>query len=149
MTISDSSWSIASVEYTTGNLVMTAEHIWETINASDSIFGDFGKSRGDGYYLSASYRFTDLFSLGSYYSTYWPNKENRRGEGNELRGMPDHDAWSKDLALSLRFDVHKGLIFKVEGHYMDGTANLNSNFNDTATRKENAFLFAAKASFTF
>jgi len=154
LTLRDTQWWISFAEFSAGNLLVAAEYVRFENSSTDSIWEEaFGisdsKNQGDGYYLSATYRFTDLFELGTYYSRYWPNRNDRKGENNAAYGWPDHRAWSDDLALSLRFDVHKGFIWKLEGHYMDGTANLTANFNDIPNSEKNAFLLATKVSFTF
>jgi len=154
MVLTDVVWWTGFAEYATGDLVLAAEYVAFENTLEDTIWAAaYGIPKlttpGDGYYLSGRYRFTDLFELGAYYSRYWSNKNDRKGEGNAAYGTPDYNAWSNDLALSLRFDVYEGLIWKVEGHYMDGTANLYANVTDTATAEKNWYLFATKLSFTF
>jgi hypothetical protein len=40
------------------------------------------------------------------------------------------DAYTRDAAATLRFDLNAYWLLKLEGHYMVGTAILNSRLND-------------------
>ena len=74
----------------------------------------------------------------------------RKGEGYD----PDFKAWQNDLALSLRFDISPNMIFKLEGHRMDGIASVLPQDNthilgDPAGIEQNWYMFASKISFVF
>jgi hypothetical protein len=98
------------------------------------------------YYLSASYAFNNWFTLGVYYAEYYPDKDDK--EGNTL--AIKHNAWEKDLALTLRFDINDYWIFKIEGHTVDGTANVLALDNANNAFSESKWYYgAAKVSFSF
>ena len=86
------------------------------------------------FYLQASYRFSDLFEAATYYSVqYDPENRNSRGFVNGAQseygpndniGLNSYSGWTKDLAVSLRFDINYNWLVKLEGHVVDGTAVL-------------------------
>ncbi|MDY6839866.1 MAG: hypothetical protein SWH78_18050, partial [Thermodesulfobacteriota bacterium] len=142
-----------SAEYALGDLLVAVEYsrtdLDQDIPSIPEEMMPIKLSReSEGYYASASYRFTDWFKLGAYYSIYYADVDDRDGDSLELLGLPDHGAWLKDLALTTRFDMNDYWILKLEGHLMDGTATVSmpENPNDG---EEDWFLFAAKLSFTF
>jgi len=85
-----------------------------------------------GYYWGGAYRFTKWFELGSYYSIYVDEMNNR----------------VKDLALTGRFDITDHWIFKLEGHYFQGGEIAYFTMNPNGL-EDYWFLFAAKMTFSF
>ncbi|MBU1055719.1 MAG: hypothetical protein KKC46_18115, partial [Proteobacteria bacterium] len=66
----------------------------------------------------------------------------------ETATLKDHSAWQKDLALSARFDINSNWIFKVEGHKVNGTADVL--LADNSDRSEKDWYYgAAKLTFSF
>ena len=63
------------------------------------------------WYAMASYRVTDKFSAGMYHSQYF-NRAAALGPGR----------FSKDWALSCRYDFNQFVYAKAEQHFIDGTA---------------------------
>jgi len=98
-----------------------------------------------GYYGQAAYRFSSLFELGTYYSVFHPNWDNKDGEDLAV----DHRAYQKDLALTARFDVTDNWILKLEGHLIKGTGQLEPSYNPEGFDEENWNMFAAKSTFYF
>ncbi|MBI9091569.1 MAG: porin [Desulfobacterium sp.] len=134
------------VEYLWEDLTVAAEY--QQYQVEYTLTSPMGSAKGDqtteGYYLSAAYRFTDLFSLGAYYSVLYIDKDDKSGDNFAFA----NDAWEKDLALSLRFDINDYTAFKVEGHHVDGTARVNAT--DNPIRSEDKFLYGvAKVTFSF
>lgn len=72
-------------------------------------------------YVMAAWRVTDWFQPGAYYSIYFPDTKNRTGTA----------AQQHDTALTLRFDLQAHWLFKLEGHYMVGTADIDRSLNVT------------------
>ncbi|MBI5897096.1 MAG: hypothetical protein HZB24_14200 [Desulfobacterales bacterium] len=140
---------IFSAEYTWHDLVVAAEYMHQknesTIESSIPI--PDRNFTGESYYLSASYRFVDWFTLGAYYSEYYPDKDDKDGDNEAI----DHNAWEKDLALTLRFDINEYWIFKVEGHAVDGIANVLSvdNADNNDFSEDRWYYGAAKLTFNF
>ena len=69
---------------------------------------------GDSAYLMLTYTATDWLQTGIYYSLKYPDVEQRDGLENKQH----------DLTLTLRFDINHHWLFKLEGHYLAGTAGL-------------------------
>jgi hypothetical protein len=140
--------TVFSAEYTRGNLILAAEHSEtgiesQIVNVSPMTTVDSG-----GYYGSASYRFTDLFEAGMYYSVQYKNLDDKDGALLVAQGLPDHGAWLKDLALTTRFDFSDYWVLKVEGHFMDGTNKLLPSENPAGVTKD-WFMLAGKITFSF
>jgi hypothetical protein len=74
------------------------------------------------FYVMGSYRMSDWFAPGLYYSVFFPDVEQRSGRA----------AYQHDVALSLRFDINANWLLKAESHYMLGTAGLDSDLNGNA-----------------
>ncbi len=99
-------------------------------------------NEGDAWYIGASYRVNSWFEVGSYYGEHYANVDDRDANS---------DSFQKDLALSFRFDPTDWWIFKLEGHYIRGTSQLQDavgNVNNPQSR-DGWFLFAAKTTFSF
>ncbi len=144
----ENSFYTASVEYTWNDLVLAAEYqkyktdYFVDVTGAGRVMADDDTSQG--YYFQASYRFTELFSMGAYYSVFYPDEDDKDGNTFSTKS----DAWEKDLALSLRFDINEYMVFKVEGHSVDGTARLIRQ--DNPDRTEDDFSYGvAKITFSF
>ena len=139
--------AVLSAEYTLGDLILAAEY---AKFRADTQFGNFltGRLNIEGYYAGASYRFTDWLETGVYYSIYYPDADDRDGKTLETTGQPDYNAWLKDLAMSVRFDLTDNWVFKVETHLMNGAAMLFPQDNPEGTHKDWC-LFAAKMTYSF
>lgn len=112
-----------------------------------------------GYYGSIAYRLTDWLELGTYYSVYYPNKHDKKGEdmvadaakAEILTGSVeavDHQAWQKDYCLTARFDINPFWCVKLEGHHMNGTAQVY-DYDDVDDLRKVWSLYAVKTSFAF
>ncbi len=64
-------------------------------------------------------------------------------------GWPDYTNWLEDWQLSLRWDINKNWIVKLEYHDMDGFGAFTAAENDVAELEEDWYLTAAKITFTF
>jgi hypothetical protein len=77
---------------------------------------------------------TPWFTPGVYYSLWFSNAANRAGDKPALGSPPGSPpvgraAYQHDVALTLRYDLNPYWLLKVEGHFMHGTAGLNSALN--------------------
>ncbi len=139
-------YHILSAEYTWDKLVLAAEYMERATESHIIPVGVRRKTTSQSYYVSASYAFNDLFTLGAYYSILYFNKDDK--DGNTL--PVKHKAWEKDLALTLRFDINSYWVFKIEGHVVDGIANVLTVDNPDNDFTEPDFIYgAAKMSFNF
>jgi predicted porin len=90
------------------------------------------------YYAMVSYRVTDWFTPGVYYSSTRPYEELPR----------EQHRYRRDFAAFVRYDLNAHWLLKLEGHYFDGTAGLDPELNDldgeeqldTLKRRWGAFL---------
>jgi hypothetical protein len=57
------------------------------------------------------------------------------------------DAFQRDLAGTLRYDVNDHWLWKLEAHFMDGTASLPTEFNAHADRYWGLFLLRTTVTF--
>lgn len=107
----------------------SAEYLWKawTFQAEGCFIDNTGETStasdqyNVGWYVDASYRFNKWLEVGAYYDEYYI-----QGPGKAALLSPS-DAYQKDAALAVRFDLTDRWIFKVEGHYMHGTALLQDN----------------------
>lgn len=130
LTLRIRAWA-ASVEYAAHDLLLAAEYSRTHTDYESSepqldalIFqADGGKppypARAEAYYAMASYRVTSWFTPGAYYSV---NKK--------LDLPPRRDRHTYDLAAFVRYDLNQHWLLKLEGHYMNGTSNLDARLND-------------------
>jgi hypothetical protein len=118
---------VASVEYAANDLLLAAEYSrW--IAGFESVAPRLLPTHvvNERYYVMASYRVTPWFTPGVYYSTRYENVEQRTARAN----------YQRDFAVSLRYDLSEHFLFKLEGHYMSGTAALESSLNDGKPKSE-------------
>ncbi len=136
---------VASIEYERGPLVVASEYRYyvnvAVVNGSTMV-----DTAMESYYASASYRCNEWFELGGYYSVLFTDKHDRDGERYEVEGRPAALAWRHDWAVATRFDINEYMIFKLEGHYLDGLIQAEPTSPDPSA---NWFLFAAKLSVVF
>jgi hypothetical protein len=115
---------VGSLEYTLGDLLLAAEYgrwrIRSRSDAPDVIPDEQVESDSERAYVMASYRVNDWLQPGAYYSLWFPDTDDRKGR----------EAQQHDVSATLRFDVNQHWLFKLEGHYMVGTAGLTSALNE-------------------
>ena len=133
-----------SAEYTREDLLVALEYgRWHIRSESSDPMVFPGTTQvSERAYALAAYRARPWFQPGAYYSIYYPDVEDRKG-----REARQHDA-----AATLRFDVNRHWIVKLEGHYMRGTADLDSDLNDgtdQADLKNHWGLFVVKTTAYF
>jgi hypothetical protein len=117
-----STW-LSSIEYSSGELVLSAEYMRRYIriaDSSDPALLPNSLTISQGGYLMGTYRVSDWFEPGLYYSVTFPNLNSTSGRENHLH----------DIAATLRFDINQFWIVKAEGHFMRGTGGLNTALND-------------------
>ena len=134
---------IFSLEFTWNGLVISGEYHWIDNDIESTLLNS--DTTQVCYYLAASYKFTDLFTLGAYYAELYPDKDDKNGDKLVARrGKADHGAWQKDLAMTLRFDLNDYWVFKLEGHMVDGTASVIALDNpDSDWRSEDKWYYGA------
>ena len=138
----DAQSNIISIEYLYRDLQLAAEYLTQEVKSKTSIpsLGIYNPSSkikgGDRYYVRGSYRFTDWFETGLYYSMFESNKD-VSSDANEL----------EDICLSLRFDINESWIAKTEIHKMTGLYGVFPE--DDGSLDKDWMLYAAKLSYYF
>jgi hypothetical protein len=117
---------IASLEYTGEKIGLTAEYSrWHTQTTStEPMIIPNDKVVSERGYAMVSYHLTNQLQIGSYFSVLYPDTRKRDGRENR----------QDDLALTARYDINPTWLFKVEGHWMNGTAGLDPSLNDGVNR---------------
>ncbi|MCX6955758.1 MAG: porin [Verrucomicrobia bacterium] len=136
-----------SVDYTTGPWTFTSEYFINKLNSTltlPAFIAPPSHSTGGykAWYVSAARRLGKKFELGTYYTETWNSYPS-------ATALPSSNQ-RKDWALALRYDVNDHLLFKIEGHAIDGTRDMfnvpgvvNNNFKNSMS------LFAAKTTLSF
>ena len=144
---------IFGLEYTYKDLALAAEYQLDdyTVIAdyhNPAIENFRSKQSADGWYVSATNRFTDWFELGAYYHETYADRHHRNGSTLVQAGVVAQpwNAWQTDTALTLRFDPLPHLVLKVEGHLMEGTWIMSET---TGAEKKSWYIFATKATVSF
>lgn len=149
---------VYSAEYAWKYLTISGEYM-RTKRAFSIAMGDRANKdneaiESNGWYVGSSYRLTDWFVLGSYYSKnesksyrddadgfdeapsdagdVYPDDGEAPPEsagaffdvGGEASDVPGRE-YQKDLCLTTRFDINNHVIFKLEGHSIRGTNGLS------------------------
>lgn len=128
---------VLSEEYRRNALTVSAEYWSSRVCVSNALSGvPFPMPPGVptaedsvGYYGQVAYRFAKWVEVSGYYSVFYPDTDDKSGVRYVALGQPASQAWSKDLTLSARFDITRNMLFKIEGHFIDGTSNLELNNN--------------------
>ena len=105
------------------------------------------KHSSQGWYVSASYRFTDWVESALSYSEYYPDKDNKSGDNKPPEAR--FTSWLKTTTLSTRFDINPYWVMKLEGSYNDGFGGINLAENNADDLRDYWWLFAAKVTFSF
>jgi hypothetical protein len=109
---------LASIEYAAHDLLLAAEYgRWKA--DVESNIGPTTHTENERFYVMGSYRVTPWFAPGIYYSSLVPNVDKREGREN----------YQRDLAMTLRFDINPYWLWKLEGHFISGTADLSPDLN--------------------
>ena len=153
--------SFTSAQYTYNDLVLTAEYRRERAENKQIIswaipaLGRSGESSGigrdtSGYYFQASYRLNKQFEVGSYYAVDYHSRRDKDGKilVQSHPGSSDYQAWTRDLAFSLRYDITDYWLVKAEWHRMDGASYLLMSDNPGGLQKD-WNLLALKTSISF
>jgi len=119
--------AVGSIEYTTRNFQFASEYSkwWLNLDSNDTAAFPSTAVTNERYYAMASFRAKEWLHPGLSYSVTYPNVELR----------DSHKDYLKDSSVFLRLDINPSWIFKIEAHFMNGTAGLNSSINNgKATR---------------
>jgi hypothetical protein len=142
---------VGSAEYTRGDLLVAAEYSRWMHRATSSVplLSPERDEDEERFYAMLAYRFTRWLEAGAYYSFHFRDADDRDGSGE--RFTEPHRAYQKDLAATVRFDVNDFWLWKLEGHYMDGSAGiiLDEDLADPDNLAPHWGLFLVKTTVTF
>ncbi|HVZ72937.1 MAG TPA: hypothetical protein VHJ20_11225 [Polyangia bacterium] len=132
---------LASAEYSHRDLLLAAEYgRWR---ADVEITGaPTYRVVNERYYAMAAYRFTRWFVPGVYYASLV----------TDIHKPMTIDNYRRDWAATLRFDINPNWLVKLEGHFMNGTDELDPALNGglpPAMLAKNWLLFLAKTTAYF
>jgi hypothetical protein len=143
----DTLW-IASAEYTHDDWMFAAEYgRWYKHQQSSlpDLLPAFDE-KNERFYALATHRFTPAWELGTYYSVLFADANDR--SGTDKTKFPERSmAWQRDAAATLRFDVDEHWLWKLEAHFIDGTADLDPSQNPHPERYWGLFLFKTTVTF--
>lgn len=115
---------VGSLEYIKQDLSLAAEYSQWDVSISNSsntaLLPNTSVTSQRGYVMGA-YRLNSWLEPALYYSVLYPNKEHREERQN----------YQHDLSATLRFDINRFWLVKLEGHYMVGTAGLAQGSKNT------------------
>ncbi len=114
---------VGSAEYSAGALLLAAEYSRWYVQVTSSqpiLFPNISTMVSERFYGMLAYRVKQWLYPGLYYAGYYTNVGNRSGRDN----------MQHDVAATLRFDINEYWLLKLEGHFMHGTAALDSSLND-------------------
>jgi len=138
---------VGSAEYARGDWLLAAEYSrWfkrqrTTLPALLPTF----EEDGERFYAMATTRLAPRLETGGYYSVYHVDAGDRGG--HDPRFTEPFHAFQRDLAATLRFDVNDHWLWKLEGHFMDGTASLPQLANPDPARYWGLFLLRTTVTF--
>jgi hypothetical protein len=114
---------VVSAEYAAHDLLLAAEYSrWYVQSTSNNpmLFPQTPQVTSEHAYVMANYRVTKWLDPGIYYALEFPNIADRSGRQNVQH----------DVATTLRFDINRHWLIKLEAHFMSGTAELDSTLNN-------------------
>ncbi len=142
--------TVGSVEYMYAGLTFAAEYLEMRREYKETLTNIPDTITSQGYYASLAYRYSKFLEIGTYYSEYYTDKDDKDGEDYAGEtNFPDHTVFLKDFAQSIRLDLNDNWIFKFEHHLMDGTDIMYPQDNLDDGTKQRYSLFAAKMTFSF
>lgn len=129
---------VASIEYNAHDFSLASEYSRWRVGLKSAIPAFSSPSTvSERWYVMGSYRVNSWFTPGAYYSLVFSDVDDRSGSAPPFGSAPGspplgRGAYQHDVALTLRYDLNQYWIFKVEGHFMHGTAGLTRGLNDNA-----------------
>ena len=139
---------VGSAEWLRGDWTFAAEYSrWLTHQSSslDVVLPAFDRDN-ERFYVMAARRLSRQFETGGYYSVYEVDVDDRAGHDHTAFPIRSN-AFQRDLAATLRFDVNDHWLWKVEAHFIDGSADLEPAANPLPERYWGLFLFKTTVTF--
>lgn len=138
---------VGSAEYIAGDWLFAVEYsrwLKHQVTSMPNIVPTVDED-AERMYAMVTYRVAGPFELGTYYSLTHADVKNRNG--HDPKFSKPFKAFQRDLALSLRVDVNDYWLWKFEGHFIDGAAELPVTANPNPKRYWGLFLLRTTVSF--
>jgi hypothetical protein len=141
-------WWILSVEYAHDDWLFAAEYARTYKHQVTSLPEVLPALDDDNerFYVLATRRLSRRFEVGGYYSHYYVDPGDRGGD-DKMKFARESDAFQRDLAATVRLDLNDHWLWKLEAHFMDGTADLDAAQNPTPERYWGLFLLKTTVTF--
>jgi hypothetical protein len=122
---------IGSAEYARGAWLFAAEYSrrFKRQETSLPMVIPAFEQDSEAFYGMVAYRAWSRAAAGLYYSVLHADADDRRGRGPQWPAP--HRAFQRDLAATIQIDVNHHWLWKVEGHFVDGTADLPTAIDPT------------------
>lgn len=143
----DTLW-VASAQYTPENWQISAEYA-RSLKRQVSTLPDVLPAVHDDserFYAMVTHRLCSAWEVGAYYSVLFADVHDRGGHDSTAFAKPYY-AWQRDAAATIRFDVNEHWLWKLEGHFIDGVADLFLSQNPHPERFWGMFLFKTGVTF--
>ena len=139
---------VTSAEYTRDDWLFAAEYGRSNTHQESSLATLLPTSEQDSerFYVLASHRICKYLEAGAYYSVVYADVNDRLGH-NKTEFPESFEAWQRDAAATVRFDVNDHWLWKVEGHFIDGAADLDLIANPKPERYWGLFLLKTTVTF--
>lgn len=139
--------AVGSAEYSRNDWTFAAEYSrWLIRFRAEPAIIPTTESDSERFYGLVARRFTERVEAAAYYSVYHAETGDRTGQ-DEMRFAKSHHAFQRDASLTLRYDVNEHWLWKLEAHFIDGTADLDRADNLASSRYWGLFL--ARTTVTF
>jgi hypothetical protein len=140
-------WLIASAEYLRNDWLFAAEYSRTLKRQRSSLprVSPTFEEDNERFYGMTSYRTSARLELGGYYSVY--NLDANDRGGHAARYAERFYAFQRDLAATVRVDINDHWLWKLEAHFMDGTADLPPAGNPHPDRYWGLFMFRTTVTF--
>lgn len=124
---------VASLEYTWNDLVLAAEYMDSKLESEKTGRPD-SQIKPMGWYVSASYRFSNWFAQEVYYSELYNNKDDKNGSSRRDLAIK---GFQKDVATYSRFDINDYWLIKAGVTFSNGVGGcqLSELPNDDSVKK--------------
>jgi hypothetical protein len=138
----------ASAQYTPDNWLFAAEYgrsYKRQVSTLPDVLPEFHED-AERFYAMVTHRLASFLEVGGYYSVLFLDVHDRGGH-NMMKFAKPWYAWQRDAALTVRYDVNEHWLWKVEGHVIDGIADLFLSQNPSPQRYWGMFLVKTGVTF--
>ncbi len=138
---------IASAEYVRGPWLLAGEYhrgFKRQRSTIPTILPTFEED-AESFYGMIAFQATSKIQTGGYYSVLHLDVDDRRG--HDPKYAENFHAFQRDLSATLRYDVNEHWLWKLEAHFIDGTADLSLADDPTPSRYWGMFLVRTTVTF--